>query len=335
MVQKKVESRAFARAGLLGNPSDGYQGRTISFAIEQYYASVAATESDKVIIQAGPSDRLEFSSADDLSQQIDDSGFYGGVRLIKSAIKRLHDHCVRKGLAFDRNFSIGYDSNIPRQVGLAGSSAIVVATLRCLCQWHDIEIEPAVIAGLALQSESALGITAGPQDRVIQAFDGAMYMDFSDTKPVDGVHVGSYTRLDVDQDHNFYVAFNSAESEPTEVLHGDLKSRMQAGDANTVAAIGEISELPLLGREAVETNDLSRLSDLINRNFDLRKKVCDLNPYHVKMVETARGVGASAKYCGSGGAIVGTYSDDSMYESLSSALGSIGCTVIRPKIAHP
>ena len=51
------------------------------------------------------------------------------------------------------------------------------------------------------------------------------------------------------------------------------------------------------------------------------------------MVMTARESGASAKFAGSGGAIVGTYEDDAQYEKLKTKLASIGCTTFKPIIA--
>jgi glucuronokinase len=37
----QITSRVFARIGLLGNPSDGYHGKTISFALANFYAEVS------------------------------------------------------------------------------------------------------------------------------------------------------------------------------------------------------------------------------------------------------------------------------------------------------
>jgi glucuronokinase len=51
------------------------------------------------------------------------------------------------------------------------------------------------------------------------------------------------------------------------------------------------------------------------------------------MVMTARSAGASAKFAGSGGAIVGTYEDDAQFARLSKALADIGCQTIKPTIA--
>jgi len=50
------------------------------------------------------------------------------------------------------------------------------------------------------------------------------------------------------------------------------------------------------------------------------------------MVEVARGCGASAKFAGSGGAIVGLYEDDRMFEKLETEMAGIGSRAIRPLI---
>ena len=52
------------------------------------------------------------------------------------------------------------------------------------------------------------------------------------------------------------------------------------------------------------------------------------------MVMVAREVGASAKFAGSGGAIVGTYEDDAHFERLSAALSEIGCRTLKPAIVE-
>ena len=50
------------------------------------------------------------------------------------------------------------------------------------------------------------------------------------------------------------------------------------------------------------------------------------------MIESARRCGASAKFAGSGGAIIGTYKDDAMFAALETTLGAIGSGVIRPQV---
>jgi glucuronokinase len=119
-------------------------------------------------------DRARFTSVQDLARDVRLHGYYGGIRLIKATIKRFVEYCERRGATLHRrNFSVRHSSTIPRQVGLAGSSAIIVATLRCLMEFYDVDIPPEVQPSLALSVErDELKIGAGLQDRVIQAYEG-------------------------------------------------------------------------------------------------------------------------------------------------------------------
>jgi len=51
------------------------------------------------------------------------------------------------------------------------------------------------------------------------------------------------------------------------------------------------------------------------------------------MVEAARSAGASAKFTGSGGAIVGTYADEDMFQRLAGALEKVHVRVFKPDFA--
>ncbi|MFM8580928.1 MAG: hypothetical protein ACKOFW_05435 [Planctomycetaceae bacterium] len=86
------------------------------------------------------------------------------------------------------------------------------------------------------------------------------------------------------------------------------------------------------GCRRCRAGDHPRLARLINLNFDTRRSICDLTPAHVQMIEAARAAGASAKYCGSGGAIVGTLPDPRAYEQLRENLGRLNCAVFRPTL---
>ena len=84
--------------------------------------------------------------------------------------------------------------------------------------------------------------------------------------------------------------------------------------------------------EAIAAGDARRLGELIDANFDLRRSICRLPEGQVRMIEAARRCGASAKFAGSGGAIIGTYPDDAAYQRLRTELTSLGCRVFRPQV---
>lgn len=327
-----IKTSAFARAGLLGNPSDGYNGKTISFCIPQYSAQIALYEWEDVEIVPCKEDQSRFDSIQDLARDVQLHGYYGGVRLIKASIKRFAQYCEQNNISLhERNFSIRYETSIPRQVGMAGSSAIITATMRALMQFYNVAIPPYLLASLVLSVEiQELGITAGLQDRVIQAYGGMVYMDFDKKKmkTSGGLTYGVYKRLDLPADLPLYVAFKTDVSEPTEVFHNNLRARFDMGEPAVVNAMKQFAQFAFQGKQALESGDYKALNTLIDANFDLRRSICKLPSGQVEMIETARRCGASAKFAGSGGAIVGLYPSAKRLETLKSALNAIGCTVI-------
>ena len=61
-----VKASAFARAGLLGNPSDGYYGKTISISVKNFHAEVIVYEWPEVEIVLSRQDRCHFDRVEDL-----------------------------------------------------------------------------------------------------------------------------------------------------------------------------------------------------------------------------------------------------------------------------
>lgn len=334
----KVTARAYARAGLLGNPSDGYGGKTISLVIQNYFAQVTLVPNAKISILAENEPLANATSAVDFHQRTLQFGYYGSHRLVIAAIKRFVDFFPTEPALHTKPFELRVESNIPWQVGLAGSSAIIVATLRGLLKWFELEIPRHLLASLALSVErDELGIPAGLQDRVAQVYEELVYMDFSPAamREERGLAYGSYEPLRNVVLPNLYVAHSNVASEPTEVVHNDLRKRFQLGERRVLQAIERWAALAAEGREAILGGDWPRLAQLIDANFDIRREVCNLNSRHVAMVETARNVGCCAKYCGSGGAIIGICNDESQFGRLRSALEAIDCTVIRPDVNTP
>jgi glucuronokinase len=331
-----IRNRAYARAGLLGNPSDGYNGKTISIIVRNFWAEVVLYEWDSVDIVQSKNDRARFRSIHDLAQDVRLHGYYGGIRLIKATIKGFVDYCRKRNIKLhDRNFSVRYETNIPRQVGLAGSSSIIVATLRCLMEFYriDIPIEQQPSLVLSVETEE-LGISAGLQDRVIQCYEGVVYMDFdrSVERVVDGVTFYAYEMLDPDLLPPIYVAYHNELSEPTEAFHNDIRGRYDCGESLVVDAMKHFGRLTAQGREVLLSRDWKRLSALIDENFDTRRSIYKLPAWQVNMVETARRCGASAKFAGSGGAIIGVYRDETMFNELYDRMAAIGSDTIKPMV---
>ena len=328
-----IETYGYARAGLLGNPSDGYFGKTIAFAMSNFRARVLVYPSGRLEIKLSKADLPVFENLDDLYRTTRWRGYYGGIRIIQALIVRLIDYCREKGIELeDRNFTLEYESSVPQRLGLGGSSAIITAALRALCQYYDLDIPLPIQANLVLQTETReLNVPAGLQDRVVQGYQGLVYMDFSRSL-MESRGYGEYERLDPALLPNVYVAYRTSLSEGTEVFHGNLGERWRRGDPQVVEAMKTWAGYAAEGRECLLRRDYQRLGELIDANFDLRARIYRIDPGNLEMVHAARKAGASANFAGSGGAIVGTYTGDAMFARLTDNMQAIGVAVVKPKI---
>jgi glucuronokinase len=330
-----IRTRAYPRAGLAGNPSDGYFGRTISFAFTNFAAEVVLYESPELEILPSQKDHSQFGSMAQLVHDVELHGYYGGIRLLKATVKRFSDYCRESQIELHaKNFTIRYHSDIPHGVGLAGSSAIITACLRALMAFYGVRIPKPVQANLVLSAErEELKIAAGLQDRVIQVYQGCVYMDF-DKETMERQGYGIYEELDPKILPRLYVAYRDELSEPTEVFHNDIRARFNMGEKAVVAAMRYWADLARRVRRHLLDGRGAEIGPLLDANFDRRRKLYRISAANLEMVEAARSVGASAKFTGSGGAITGVYKDEAMFKRLRKRLRELDVRVIKPRIAE-
>jgi glucuronokinase len=328
-----IETRAYARAGLLGNPSDGFFGKTIAISVRNFGASISLYESPDLQIAPQAQDENTFRSIFHLRDSVSMLGYNGGIPLIKAGIKLFGDYCEQEGIRLpNRNFTVRYRSSIPRQVGMSGSSAILVALMRALMQFYKVEIPQEILPDLVLRAESQeLGIAAGLQDRVIQCYEGCMYMDF-DKSMIETQGYGRYERLEPALLPKLYVAYNTQLSKVSGKIHSDVRARFDRGEKQAVEVLGQIAHLAEQGRNALVEGRTDDLHELVNENFNLRRKIYTISDTNLRLIEAARACGASAKFAGSGGTIIGTYQDDDMLNRLFVQLQKHNARVIRPYV---
>ncbi len=293
-----VSGRAHARAGLLGNPSDVYGGKAIAVSICNFAARVSLEPATTFAIDADPD----------------------AVGLLRAAVGRFP--------APPPDAVVRMTTDVPRQVGLAGSSAIIVAALRALERWHRRTLPPAELAERALAAEAEdLGITAGPMDRVIQAYEGALLMDFAEPRTE-----ASYTRLDPALLPPLFVAWDPEIGKASDVVHSDVRARWLRGDPDVRRAIAIFPALVDQGVACLRRGDHAGFRALVDRNFDTRASIWHLRARDVEMVRIGRARGAAVKFCGSGGAVVGVLPDDAGFPSVEKAYTEAGFRALVPRI---
>ncbi|MEF8787463.1 MAG: GHMP kinase [Planctomycetota bacterium] len=325
-----------ARIGLVGNPSDGYNGKTIAVAIRNFWAEATVYESPRVELRPAPQDQSNFESVEEMLHNIACTGYYGGIRLLKAAVKKFVEYHRHDGIDLpDRNFTLQYKTNIPRQVGLGGSSAIITAVMRALSRFYDAPIPRHILPNVVLAAETEeLQLSAGLQDRVVQAYGGAVYMDF-DEEFMEERGYGRYEQLDRSTLPSLYMAYWPDAGQESGKTHDRVRERYELGEEKVVETMDRIAALTDDAREALENEHHDELPDILDRNFDLRARIYSIDEHDRDMVDRAREAGASAKLCGSGGAIVGTYPDTDCFDELSESLSSAGYRVVTPRVAPP
>ena len=257
-----------ARAALAGNPSDGYGGAVVAIPVPDL-AAFASTE---------PADRFSIRATDD---DLD--------RLLSATARAFADTVGRPG-----DVTLSATTTIPRSVGLAGSSALIICALRALGGTIDHRFEPIELAHLALSVErDRLGLTAGLQDRLVQA-----------------------------------VAWAKAASQAGDTADRSLRRRYDVGDPHVITSLRGLAEQAERAATSIATGDLERLGHAMNRTFEIRSMMIDVDVTTRAMVRIAVRHGAAANSAGSGGSIVGLARDRDHLAELETAFAGHGFQMI-------
>ena len=300
-----IAATAHARVGLLGNPSDLYGGFGLGFAVRELAASVELAESESISIPAG---------------------------ILVAGWQVFTPLLADRGIdPVSKPFALASTSEIPFQAGLAGSSAMLVAAIRAWSQWFHLDLARSRIAELAWKAENELlAIRAGPLDRLVQAHEGLVAMDF--TRPFEP---GAIERLDPDLLPPLLLAWHGRGSASSGDVHAPVFERWQGGDIAVTTAMNALAENARAGRMALLAGDRSGFLGSIDRNFDLRRSIFPIDAADRAMVECARSLGAAAKFPGSGGAVLIGCRDEPHRDRVESEFSSTGHTVLRPSVAAP
>ena len=286
-----ISASAQARVGLLGNPSDGYGGRVIALSIPQLRAEVT-------LGAAAGSSGTESAP---------------GVELLAATVTALRDGYPQ--LAADPG-ELSFTTNIPRQVGLSGSTAIIIAALRALAlrtghQWDYVELAK---TALAVETD-VLGWEAGPQDRVVIACEGLVDMDFSIPWNRDG-----YQRLDASKLPPLFIAWPQQVGSPSTEVHSNVRERWRQRDPAVVRAMSRFAELAGEGRRALDDSAAAQQwPQLMSEAFDLRQQMWTITSSDEQLVGIGSHLGAGVTLAGSGGAVVGAVAEASSLPTLAQA----------------
>lgn len=215
-------------------------------------------------------------------------------------------------------------------------SAIVSATLKCLMKFYNLtddDLPKTMRPNFILEVEKEeLFITAGLQDRVVQVYEGLIYMDFS-RSVMEERGYGNYVHMDTSCVPPFWLAYLRDPSD-SGVIHNNVRQRWLNGDPEVIEAMTIFAELTDKAKAAIEEKNWNELGELMNRNLSLRRSIFTdacLGPGNLKMLEIAQQHECPVKLPGSGGAVIGLCFDANKMVELKKSYqeaGFVFCPIV-------
>lgn len=310
-----------ARVGLVGNPSDGHGGAVL--------ATVLPAPAAEVVVRPATGLHLggrSWPSSAAWCEHVETDGFVGEDRLLDAALWTLVDH-LGHAVPRDEGLTIEWSSDVPRSVGLAGSSALAVGVIDAVAASWGHRLDRRVVAALALRAEhDVLGVAAGWQDRIVQSFGCTVLVDAATMEAVDGVLVPFVHRLVApDAGIELLVGWAADVASDSGTYHAPLHARR--GEL-----AGPMAELAALARgvaSAWEAGDLRAVGEAMDAGWALRQRHVPLRDDHATLVELVHAAGLPATTPGSGGSVVALCTDPVATARAEAALGGRGCATCR------
>lgn len=257
-----------------------------------------------------------------------DEWSFANTELLQATVTALRD---RRPALVQAPAAMAFTTTIPRQVGLSGSSAIIMAALRALALRADIRWDRVELARTTLEVEThVLGWAAGPQDRVVQSYTGLVDMDFAEPwEP------RRYHQLQVKNLPPLFIAWDRSTGQASDVVHSDVRQRWLDGDELVRSTMTRFAGLAVAGRTSLDAGTAAQQwPALMDEAFELRSKIWTITDADRSLVRTGRHAGAGVAFAGSGGAVVGSVEQPSALATVRRAYNDIdaGFLVLHPGV---
>jgi D-glycero-alpha-D-manno-heptose-7-phosphate kinase len=312
-------ARAPARISFGGGGTDlpayyeRYGGLVVSTTIN-YYVYTILTRSQQDTVQIFSADYRAFCQRPICEDLIWD----GDLHLPKAITYYFN---IRDGV------SVFLASQVPPGTGLGSSGSVAVSMIKALAFWCGLDMGPVEIAELACYIEiDKMEMPVGKQDQYAAAFGGLNCITFSrDGVTVEPLQVSSETR---DALQGGLMLFFTGTSRQSSTILRRQSAASERDDRATIRRLGEIKELGLEIRTALERGDLGAFGDLLHRSWMEKRQLTEgiTNSFLDQCYQTAREEGAiGGKVTGAGGGgFLMLYCPEERQEAVTDALTELG-----------
>jgi hydroxymethylglutaryl-CoA reductase len=191
------------------------------------------------------------------------------------------------------NVSIKVFPSIPRAMGMGGSAAIAVAVIRAIGNHFKLDLSDDCVNAIAFECEKIAHGTASGIDNTLATY--GRFILFRKGEP-------AFRRpLSVPEPIPVVLGITGVESLTAKMV-ARVRAAWQRNETLYEHIFSEIDQLTMQGVEAIESNDLETLGELMNINQGLLNALQVSSPELEELIQVARDHGAiGAKLTGGGG----------------------------------
>jgi D-glycero-alpha-D-manno-heptose-7-phosphate kinase len=220
----------------------------------------------------------------------------GQMDLAKAAIKRIEGQHTR-------GFDLFLHADAPPGSGLGSSSAMMVALVGLLKEFHNLPMTDYEVAEVAYEIERVdLGIQGGLQDQYAAAFGGFNYIEFlGDRVIVNSLKVSDDIINELE--YNLLLCHTGKVRLTTNII-ADQVQRYERGESESLAALRELKRLTIEMKNALLQRRLDEFGGLLHEEWQHKKRMSARisSPELDELYDAARAEGAlGGKITGAGG----------------------------------
>jgi D-glycero-alpha-D-manno-heptose-7-phosphate kinase len=266
-------------------------GLVLSATINRYAYGALAPRSDRDIHVESVDFGLRVAYGED-----DSLSFDGKLDLVKAAIRKL-------GRGDEPGYDLFLHSSAPPGSGLGSSSAVMVALIGLLKEYHQLPLADYDVAEMAYTVEREdLGIRGGHQDQYASTFGGFNFIEFTGDHvivnplriPGDVIH---------ELEHNMLLAYTGRTRASDHIIE-DQTARLTDHDDRALEGLRMQKELATEMKNALLRRQLLEFGDLLGTAWRYKKQMSPKisTPFIDEAYEAAMRSGAlGGKVTGAGG----------------------------------
>jgi len=222
---------------------------------------------------------------------------------------------VLKRLGKREGVSLVIEGGVPVGAGLGGSSSLVVAVTKAMCELFGEKMSERGLNNMAFEMEKFSHGAPSGGDNSASCFGGLIWFKRGEPNTIESLREEIPYKLD-----NFVLVYTKTPEKST----GELVQMVRELDPDIrEPAIKAIGTATYEMREALKERDFVKTQELINLAQRKLKQLGVSTPEIDRVVETVQGIGGAAKLCGAGGGgVMLCYHDDK--EKLISTIKELG-----------